>query len=64
MPSPAKAKPKPIQTDIPCDECGEPMLIRTGRSGQFLGCSKYPKCRFSKPLPNGSQPEVVGSSSR
>ncbi len=49
MPQPAK--PKPIPTDVPCDECGEPMLIRTGRSGKFLGCSKYPKCKFSKPLP-------------
>jgi len=51
MPSPAK--PKPIPTDIPCDECGEPMLIRTGRSGPFLGCSKYPKCKFTKPAPEG-----------
>ena len=58
MPSPAK--PKPIPTDIACDECGEPMLIRTGRTGQFLGCSKYPKCRFSKPLPEGMNADAVG----
>ncbi len=50
---PQSAKPKPIPTDIPCDECGEPMLIRTGRTGPFLGCSKYPKCKSSKPLPEG-----------
>ena len=48
---PAPVRPKPIPTDLPCDECGEPMLIRTGRSGKFLGCSKYPKCKFTKPLP-------------
>ena len=34
-----------------CDECGEPMVIRTSRSGKFLGCSKYPKCKATKPLP-------------
>lgn len=51
---PETVKPKPISTDVPCDECGEPMLIRNGPSGEFLGCSKYPKCRFSKPLPEGA----------
>ncbi len=55
---PASVKPKPIPTDIPCDECGETMVIRTGRSGQFLGCSKYPKCRSSKPLPEGVTAET------
>jgi len=48
---PAPQRPKPIPTDVPCDECGEPMLIRSGRSGRFLGCSKFPKCKFTKPLP-------------
>lgn len=50
---PPPNRPKPIPTDIPCDECGEHMLIRSGRTGPFLGCSKYPKCRHSKPLPDG-----------
>jgi DNA topoisomerase I len=49
MPAPQKAKP--IPTDIVCEECGEPMVIRAGRSGKFLGCSKYPKCRNTKPVP-------------
>jgi DNA topoisomerase-1 len=48
---PPPSKPKPIPTDIPCDECGELMVIRTGRSGKFLGCSGYPKCKVAKPLP-------------
>jgi DNA topoisomerase-1 len=58
---PAAVKPKPIPTDVPCDECGAPMLIRTGRSGQFLGCSKYPKCRSSKPLPEGATAETLAA---
>ncbi|MBU2524412.1 type I DNA topoisomerase [Patescibacteria group bacterium] len=28
-----------------CDKCGEPMEIKIGRFGQFLGCSGYPKCK-------------------
>lgn len=48
---PPPPRPKPVMTDIPCDECGEPMMIRTGRSGRFLGCSKYPACRNTKPAP-------------
>ena len=56
---PTAAKPEPIPTDIPCDACGAPMVIRTGRTGRFLGCSKYPKCRSSKPLPEGATPESL-----
>ncbi len=59
---PGAAKPKPVPTDIPCDECGENMVIRTGRTGPFLGCSKYPKCRAAKPLPEGMTAEVAAGS--
>ncbi|MHC4063192.1 MAG: type I DNA topoisomerase [Planctomycetota bacterium] len=48
---PPPVRPKPIPTEVPCDECGEKMVIRNGRSGKFLGCSKWPKCKFTKPLP-------------
>lgn len=48
---PAPERPKPELTDIPCDECGKPMLIRAGRRGKFLGCSGYPKCKTTKELP-------------
>lgn len=50
---PAPERPKPEMTDIPCDECGKPMLIRVGRRGKFLGCSGYPKCKATKELPAG-----------
>ncbi|MCS7034035.1 MAG: topoisomerase DNA-binding C4 zinc finger domain-containing protein [Phycisphaerae bacterium] len=41
----------PITTDIDCDECGKPMVIRSGRRGPFLGCSGYPKCRNTGEVP-------------
>lgn len=31
----------PIETDIPCGECGRPMTIRVAGTGTFLGCSGY-----------------------
>ncbi|AWL10540.1 uncharacterized protein HMF8227_00027 [Saliniradius amylolyticus] len=33
-----------------CPECAANLQIRSGRSGLFLGCSRYPDCHFSKPL--------------
>jgi DNA topoisomerase-1 len=44
-------KAGPIATDIDCDECGKPMVIRTGRRGRFLGCSGYPKCKNTGEVP-------------
>ncbi|MFC6673565.1 type I DNA topoisomerase [Marinobacterium aestuariivivens] len=31
----------PTATDIPCPDCGRPMMIRTASTGVFLGCSGY-----------------------
>jgi len=56
---PGATKPKPIPTEIPCEQCGAHMVIRTGRTGPFLGCSTYPKCRNSQPLPEGSTVESL-----
>jgi DNA topoisomerase-1 len=40
-----------IPTDIDCDECGKPMVVRQGRRGPFLGCSGYPKCHNTAEVP-------------
>jgi DNA topoisomerase-1 len=32
-----------------CPECGDgELLIREGRRGKFLGCSNYPRCRYTR----------------
>ncbi|MEE8319554.1 MAG: type I DNA topoisomerase, partial [bacterium] len=36
-----------------CPECGSPMVLRQGRSGPFLGCSRYPDCKGTLPLSTG-----------
>ncbi len=32
-------------TGITCDKCESPMVIKFGRTGEFLGCSNYPECK-------------------
>lgn len=34
-----------------CPICGKSLLIRYSKSGAFLGCSDYPECKGSIPLP-------------
>ncbi len=33
-----------------CEKCGADMVLKDGRFGPFLGCSKYPKCKFTKKI--------------
>ncbi len=37
-------EPEP-DPDVLCEICGQPMLLRSGRFGQFYGCVDYPKCK-------------------
>ena len=37
-------------TDIICEKCGKPMVIKMGRFGKFLACSGYPECKNTKEL--------------
>lgn len=39
--------------NIACRECGKPMVIRTNRENgsEFMGCSNWPRCTHSEPLP-------------
>ena len=30
-----------------CPECGKDLLKRSGRYGDFVGCSGFPRCRFT-----------------
>jgi DNA topoisomerase-1 len=41
-------KVQPELSDINCDKCGKPMVIRQSRYGKFYGCSGYPGCKNIK----------------
>lgn len=31
-----------------CPQCGDNLITRNGKYGNFLGCNSYPKCKFSR----------------
>jgi len=38
------------ETSEICPECKSPIVIKYGRFGKFYACSKYPECKYTKPL--------------
>jgi DNA topoisomerase-1 len=40
-------------SDQTCPACGSPMVIRRGRFGEFLACSRYPECKTTSPISLG-----------
>jgi DNA topoisomerase I len=37
-------------TDLVCDKCGKPMVIKWGRHGSFIACTGYPDCSNTREL--------------
>ena len=37
-------------TDEICEFCGKPMVIKSGRFGEFMACSGYPECKNTKAI--------------
>ena len=38
-------KREEIPTDLICEKCQSPMVIKWGKNGKFLACSNYPECK-------------------
>jgi len=51
-----RVKPEDKPTDVLCEKCGMPMVIRWGRHGRFMACTGYPKCKNTKPLEGEEAP--------
>jgi len=51
-------KGKGVPTDLKCEKCGAPMVIKLGRHGQFLACSNYPECKNTKEFQRNAAGEV------
>jgi len=48
--------------DEKCPKCGQPLQIKLGRRGRFIGCSGYPDCDYTRNLDEtaeSAEPEVV-----
>ncbi len=46
------------KTDLLCELCGKPLVIKWGRNGKFIACSGFPECKNTKPLP-GENSEIL-----
>jgi DNA topoisomerase-1 len=57
-----EVKKKNVESDQKCDLCGKTMVVKWGRRGQFLSCSAFPNCRFSKSITTGVKCPVEGCS--
>ncbi|MCC6613644.1 MAG: type I DNA topoisomerase [Anaerolineae bacterium] len=44
---PRVSQEEPVGRD--CPVCGNPLVIRYGRFGKFIGCSTYPECTHTEP---------------
>jgi DNA topoisomerase-1 len=42
--------------DVTCDICGGPMIMRRGRFGNFLACTRYPECKGTRKIGRDGKP--------
>ena len=47
------------ETDIDCDKCGKKMLLRWGKSGEYLVCSGKPECKNKKNVKVGGDGKIT-----
>lgn len=48
---------------VACKVCAADMVVRTNRENgsEFLGCSKWPECTETRPLPESIRMERLGA---
>jgi len=51
-----KSQKVAIPTGENCPKCGSELLLRKGRYGEFIACSNFPKCKYTKNT-DGTEPE-------
>ena len=42
--------PEPEAIGEKCPECGHDLVKKRGRFGEFIACSNYPECKYTKPI--------------
>ena len=56
---------KSLKTATPigekCPECGSELVLRKGRYGEFIACSNFPKCKYSRNVAKDSQKSAEDS---
>jgi DNA topoisomerase-1 len=46
-------------TDLVCEKCGSPMIIKWGRNGKFVACSNYPTCKNTMNIKRDSNGDLA-----
>ncbi|MBU1162878.1 MAG: type I DNA topoisomerase [Proteobacteria bacterium] len=61
-----KGKIQPIEvskdelSDIVCEKCKKPMVLKDGKYGKFLACSGYPECKNTKSINSNQTDKTTG----
>ena len=42
-----------------CPRCGNELVIRKGKSGEFIGCLSFPKCKYTKVIKNKNTEDMT-----
>ena len=48
-----------LDLDVNCDKCGKPLVLKSGRYGNFLACSGYPECKNTRQIAEKNGETVV-----
>jgi DNA topoisomerase-1 len=54
----AQESMKGVETNITCNNCSAPMIIKWGKNGEFLSCSRYPDCKNAKAFEYDSEGNI------
>ncbi len=46
------------KTELNCPQCGQGLVIKWGRNGEFLACTGYPECRYTSNFKQNEQGEI------
>jgi len=50
---PSEADAEQLVAGKTCPNCGSPVVVKNGRTGRFISCTKYPECKTAMPLTIG-----------
>ncbi len=50
---------KSVPSGLKCPQCGAELVVRWGKNGEFLGCSSFPKCNFTRNFTRDQQGRLL-----
>ena len=63
-PSESEPHEPPVMSDVKCPKCGKGVMVkRSGKNGEFWGCSNYPNCKMTC-NDKGGQPNLEEAKKR